>query len=145
MGTITEELYDWTFDLNVKGLLFTVPKALPPLPAEGGKLRDPGIGEHNIEPAFLLLDLCEKPIKISEVRHVSSRAHHIHCDFLYRHGQLCLTAAGNEDICAFVQKRLCGRETNASVTTGNECDFSFKPAHVPPSLILRVPDLFIAL
>src|SRR3979411_1051315 len=31
-GTITEELYDWTFDNNVKGLLFTVQKALPLLP-----------------------------------------------------------------------------------------------------------------
>src|SRR6478735_8534257 len=31
-GTITEELYDWTFDINVKGLLFTVQKSLPLLP-----------------------------------------------------------------------------------------------------------------
>jgi NAD(P)-dependent dehydrogenase (short-subunit alcohol dehydrogenase family) len=31
-GTITEELYDSTFDINVKGLLFTVQKALPLLP-----------------------------------------------------------------------------------------------------------------
>src|SRR5258707_13235527 len=31
-GTITEELYDWTFDINVKGLLFTVQQALPILP-----------------------------------------------------------------------------------------------------------------
>jgi NAD(P)-dependent dehydrogenase (short-subunit alcohol dehydrogenase family) len=31
-GTMTEELYDWTFDINVKGLLFTVQKALPLLP-----------------------------------------------------------------------------------------------------------------
>src|SRR5579864_8036230 len=31
-GTITEELYDWTFDINVKGLLFTVQKAFPLLP-----------------------------------------------------------------------------------------------------------------
>jgi len=31
-GTITEELYDWTFDINVKGLLFTAQKALPLLP-----------------------------------------------------------------------------------------------------------------
>src|SRR5947207_6139310 len=28
-GTITEELYNTTFDINVKGLLFTVQKALP--------------------------------------------------------------------------------------------------------------------
>ena len=32
LGTISEELYDWTFDINVKGLLFTVQKAPPLLP-----------------------------------------------------------------------------------------------------------------
>jgi hypothetical protein len=29
LGSITEEYYDKTFDTNVKGLLFTVQKALP--------------------------------------------------------------------------------------------------------------------
>jgi NAD(P)-dependent dehydrogenase (short-subunit alcohol dehydrogenase family) len=32
MGTITEVLYDSIFDINVKGLLFTVQKALPLMP-----------------------------------------------------------------------------------------------------------------
>jgi NAD(P)-dependent dehydrogenase (short-subunit alcohol dehydrogenase family) len=32
LGTITEELFDSTFDINVKGLLFTVQKALPLMP-----------------------------------------------------------------------------------------------------------------
>src|SRR6202030_1755708 len=32
LGTITEELYDWVFNINVKGVLFTVQKALPLLP-----------------------------------------------------------------------------------------------------------------
>src|SRR5262245_59739117 len=32
LGTVTEELYDSIFDVNVKGLLFTVQKALPLLP-----------------------------------------------------------------------------------------------------------------
>src|SRR6266851_7273537 len=32
LGEITEELFDSTFDVNVKGLLFTVQKALPLLP-----------------------------------------------------------------------------------------------------------------
>ena len=35
VGKITEELYDSIFDINVKGLLFTVQKALPLLP-DGG-------------------------------------------------------------------------------------------------------------
>src|SRR6202047_1240854 len=34
LGKITEELYDSIFNINVKGLLFTVQKALP-LPADG--------------------------------------------------------------------------------------------------------------
>jgi NAD(P)-dependent dehydrogenase (short-subunit alcohol dehydrogenase family) len=32
LGTITEDLYDSIFDINVKGVLFTVQKALPLLP-----------------------------------------------------------------------------------------------------------------
>ena len=37
LGTITEEFYDSMFDVNVKGLLFTVQKALPLMP-EGGAI-----------------------------------------------------------------------------------------------------------
>jgi NAD(P)-dependent dehydrogenase (short-subunit alcohol dehydrogenase family) len=32
LGSVTEELYDSIFDINVRGLLFTVQKALPLLP-----------------------------------------------------------------------------------------------------------------
>jgi NAD(P)-dependent dehydrogenase (short-subunit alcohol dehydrogenase family) len=37
LGAITEEQYDQTFNLNVKGLLFTVQKALPLIP-DGGSI-----------------------------------------------------------------------------------------------------------
>src|SRR5262244_2831473 len=37
LGAITEELYDSIFDINVKGLLFTVQKALP-LMSDGGSI-----------------------------------------------------------------------------------------------------------
>ena len=37
LGTISEELYDSIFDINVKGLLFTVQKALPLMP-DGGSI-----------------------------------------------------------------------------------------------------------
>ena len=37
LGNITEELYDSIFNINVKGLLFTVQKALPLLP-DGGSI-----------------------------------------------------------------------------------------------------------
>lgn len=32
LGKVTEEQYDWIFGINVKGLLFTVQKALPLMP-----------------------------------------------------------------------------------------------------------------
>ncbi|MDA8744220.1 SDR family oxidoreductase [Rubripirellula amarantea] len=35
LGEITEDQYDWTFDINVKGTLFTVQKALPLMSAGG--------------------------------------------------------------------------------------------------------------
>jgi len=37
LGAITEELYDSTFNTNVKGVLFTVQKALPLMP-DGGSI-----------------------------------------------------------------------------------------------------------
>src|SRR5580704_12116338 len=37
LGSITEEQYDQTFDTNVKGLVFTVQKALPLIP-DGGSI-----------------------------------------------------------------------------------------------------------
>ena len=37
IGSITEEQYDQTFNTNVKGLLFTVQKALPLIP-DGGSI-----------------------------------------------------------------------------------------------------------
>ncbi|MGB6396710.1 MAG: SDR family NAD(P)-dependent oxidoreductase, partial [Bradyrhizobium sp.] len=37
LGEITEELYDAIFDINVKGMLFTVQKALPMIP-DGGSI-----------------------------------------------------------------------------------------------------------
>jgi NAD(P)-dependent dehydrogenase (short-subunit alcohol dehydrogenase family) len=37
LGAITEELYDFHFNINVKGMLFTVQKALPLIP-DGGSI-----------------------------------------------------------------------------------------------------------
>src|SRR6202008_3819939 len=37
LGTITEEFYEQTFNTNVKGVLFTVQKALPLIP-DGGSI-----------------------------------------------------------------------------------------------------------
>src|SRR5262249_37391982 len=64
------------------------------------------------------------------VRHVSLDAGHIASDLLDRGRRLGLTAPGDEDVGAFLHEPLRRRETDAAVATRDECDFSFKFAHV---------------
>jgi len=52
LGQITEEQYDRTFNANVKGLLFTVQKALPLMPATGSIVLNASIVSIKGMPAF---------------------------------------------------------------------------------------------
>jgi NAD(P)-dependent dehydrogenase (short-subunit alcohol dehydrogenase family) len=52
LGSITEEHYDRTFNTNVKGLLFTVQKALPMIPDGGSIILNASIVSMKGEPAF---------------------------------------------------------------------------------------------
>jgi len=48
LGHITEELYDSIFDVNVKGVLFTVQKALPLIPEGGSIILNASIGSKGL-------------------------------------------------------------------------------------------------
>jgi NAD(P)-dependent dehydrogenase (short-subunit alcohol dehydrogenase family) len=52
LGSITEEHFDRTFDTNVKGLLFTVQKALPLMPDGGSVILNASIVSIKGMPAF---------------------------------------------------------------------------------------------
>jgi NAD(P)-dependent dehydrogenase (short-subunit alcohol dehydrogenase family) len=52
LGAITEEHYDKTFNTNVKGLLFTVQKALPLIPDGGSIILNASIVSQKGMPAF---------------------------------------------------------------------------------------------
>ncbi len=52
LGAITEELYDQTFNTNVKGVLFTVQKALPLIPDGGSIILNASIVSIKGMPAF---------------------------------------------------------------------------------------------
>jgi len=52
LGAITEEHYDKTFNTNVKGLLFTVQKALPLIPEGGSIILNASIVSQKGIPAF---------------------------------------------------------------------------------------------
>jgi hypothetical protein len=81
--------------------------------------RHAGIREHDIELAFLLLDLGEQPIEVVNVRHVSRNADSIPPDLLRRRRQLRLASPGNEDGGAFVHELSRSRETDAAVCPGD--------------------------
>src|SRR2546423_2454292 len=51
LGEITEELYDSVFNINVKGVLFTVQKALPLLPDGASIILNASIGTSKWPPA----------------------------------------------------------------------------------------------
>lgn len=52
LGAISEELYDQTFNLNVKGVLFTVQKALPLIPDGGSIILNASVVSVKGMPAF---------------------------------------------------------------------------------------------
>jgi len=52
LGAITEELYDQTFNTNVKGVLFTVQKALPLIPDGGSIILNASVVSVKGMPAF---------------------------------------------------------------------------------------------
>src|SRR5499427_6383811 len=101
---------------------------------QGRQPRDTCIGEDDVEPALLALDLGEQAIEIVKVRHISSDGGDVAPDLLDRRRQLELTPACDKDVGAFVDELLGRRQTNATITTGNECNFSFELAHVSSPL-----------
>src|SRR6266404_6725697 len=90
--------------------------------AHGCELRETGIRENNVEPAFLSFDLCKETIKIVQVRYVSRYARDISSDLLHRRSQLLLTAPGYENVRTFIHKLLRRRQANAAVSTRDECN-----------------------
>src|SRR5215472_3837517 len=98
--------------------------------AQGRKLRNTGIGEDNVEPALLALDLGNQAIEIVKVRHISSDGGDVAPDLLDRRRQLGLTPARDEHVGAFVHELLRRREANAAIAASYECNFSFELTHV---------------
>ena len=72
--------------------------------AERRIFRDPGIGEDDIQPAFVLFDDRENAVEIVEVRHVAVQGFDVFADGLDGGRQFRLATSGDEDIGAFRDK-----------------------------------------
>src|SRR5262249_9451921 len=95
-----------------------------------GILRNTGVCEYNVQPAFLPLDLGKKAIKIIKLRDVALHAGYISVDFLHRSSQLWFAPAGDEHVRALIHKPLRRSKTNPASASGYESNFSFEFAHV---------------
>src|SRR6267378_5161381 len=91
--------------------------------AQGSELRETGIRENNVEPAFLSFDLCKEAIKIVQVRYVSRYARDISSDLLHRRGQLRFTPPRDENVRAFVHELFRRRQADAAVSARDQCNF----------------------
>src|ERR1700675_3843351 len=87
------------------------------------------IGEDNINAACLLLDRRIQPVEVCKVRHVALNSGDVLADQLEGFIQFALTATGDEDLRAFLDKALRGGEADATVASGYDCYFPFELAH----------------
>src|SRR5262249_852779 len=97
--------------------------------AKRGKRRHSGVRKHDIESAFLALDLSKKPIQIREIRDISLDAGDISSDLLHCGGQFALASSCDDTESAFSNKFFCGGEADTAIATCNECNFAFKLCH----------------
>jgi hypothetical protein len=69
--------------------------------AEGREIAETGVGEENVDAAFLLFDGGVETIEIGEICDVALDGGDVFADLLYGGVQFGLPASGNEDVGAF--------------------------------------------
>src|SRR5262249_725861 len=99
--------------------------------AERGILRDPGIGEDDVEFAFVIFDRRENAAEIVELRDVTLQCPCVFSDVLDGRGQLRLTASGDKDIGPLADKALRRCQSDPTAAAGDESDLAVKLAHDP--------------
>ena len=92
----------------------------------GGELAAAGVGEEDVEAAFLLLNGGEELVEIRKVRDIALDAECIRSEFLHGGIELRFAPAGDEDEGAFRDETLGGGEADAAVAAGHQSDFVFE-------------------
>jgi len=87
------------------------------------RLDDTRIRKQNVDPALALLDGLEKPVEVSEVRHIALNGGHILADICDRFVQLRLASSGDKHIRAFLDEPFGRCQPDSAVSTGDYSDF----------------------
>ena len=73
--------------------------------------------------------LCEQPVQVVEIGHISLYRCHAGSDRLDRSVQFLSAAPGNVGMSSFRDEPLRARQTNAAIGAGDDRDLSFESAH----------------
>jgi hypothetical protein len=85
----------------------------------------PALAKDDIDSALFLRDLGIQAVPISQLRNIALHCSYIPPNQVYGCVQFFLMPSRDEDICAFRNKLHCRRQSNAAITTSNECYLSF--------------------
>src|SRR5262249_15820537 len=97
--------------------------------AERGIFCDPGIGEDDVEPAFVVLDHGQDAVEIVELRDVALQGSDVLADVLDRRIEFRVAASGYECIGPFIDKALRCRQPDAAAAARDESDFAVELTH----------------
>ena len=92
---------------------------------EGSEAAASGVGENNVEMAFLFFDGGEDAVEVGELGDVALDGGDVFADLFYGGVEFGLAASGDEDVGAFGDEFFGGGEADAAIAAGDECDFSF--------------------
>src|SRR6266404_4986626 len=96
---------------------------------EWRELVNPRVREQHVDFSEFLQDRSVEFVQISRLGDVRSHSNHVLADLLYRLVQRFLVAPGNHHARAFLVKPLRRRQSDAAVSPGYNCYFSFESLH----------------
>src|SRR6202453_1144508 len=101
----------------LEGLLSRVP--------ERRHLRDARIRKQNVEFAEMLCYLSKEMFSLRSVADVRSKCDRVRPQFLRGRVQCRLISSGDRYLCSFRNEETRSCQSNAAITSGNECRFPF--------------------
>jgi hypothetical protein len=82
------------------------------------------VGEQNVEPPFLLFDRREQGVEFGEVGNITANGHDVAANLLHGCVKLGLTSPSDENVSAFRDESLCGREPEPAAPAGDKRNLS---------------------
>src|SRR5882757_3367295 len=94
--------------------------------SQGSKLANSGVRENNIDSPLQIGDGFVETIEVGHLGNVSLNAKNVAADCLYGLIEFLLATAGNENISALFDEKLCRGQSNPFCSAGDDGDLTFE-------------------